>query len=326
MSASRRHRKRLPAKALSRRNINIDLLSGKLCGEAEETTDHLFAAYQLAIYIWSHIEIWCKLPQIFAFSFRHLDIPNSLATTKQKELILLVIQTTFGAFGKAIIGVPGSGSDIMFWIDSWLGAEPFYVRFPALFAIERSKSCTAADRVKIVRESMVLEFQWSSYGLSFEEESELIVLSNLIGSIKLDQGIDSWRWNIGNEGGFSVQTIKRALLKVNDQVSINSFFWNNWLPKKLNFMALSAHLDWLPTMVALTSRRMVVNSCWCVICNEQLETAEHLFVTYRMAQYIWEKISEWCRLKHLIIFSLNGMLANWEVVPRSGRRWFTRCL
>ncbi|KAD7479543.1 hypothetical protein E3N88_02679 [Mikania micrantha] len=68
--------------ALSRRNINIGPRSCIFCGVTEETTGHLFTACQLVTYIWSHIETWCKLPPIFAFSSRDLmDLPNSLTVT-----------------------------------------------------------------------------------------------------------------------------------------------------------------------------------------------------------------------------------------------------
>ncbi|KAL8215675.1 hypothetical protein R6Q57_022512 [Mikania cordata] len=50
-----------------------------------------------------HIESWCKLPPIFAFSFRDLlELPKSVARGKHsKELILSIIQTTVWCIWKA---------------------------------------------------------------------------------------------------------------------------------------------------------------------------------------------------------------------------------
>ncbi|KAL8234561.1 hypothetical protein R6Q59_020661 [Mikania micrantha] len=56
------------------------------------------------------------------------------------------------------------------------------------------------------------------------------------------------------------------------------------------------------------------------IKSKLFETVEHLFVTCRMAQYIWEKISEWCRLEPLIIFSLND-LADVSKLGSGSKKW-----
>ncbi|KAD7117615.1 hypothetical protein E3N88_04883 [Mikania micrantha] len=41
---------------------------------------------------------------------------------------------------------------------------------------------------------------------------------------------------------------------------------------------------------------MHLESCWCVLCGELNESAEHLFLSCRVAQLIWEEISKWCRI------------------------------
>ncbi|KAD4983144.1 hypothetical protein E3N88_19815 [Mikania micrantha] len=95
---------RLPTMtALRSRNVNLGSTTCKLCGDADETTDHIFIACHLAIYIWGRIESWCNLPTIFAFSFRDLmELPRSMARRKQsKELILSVMQTSVWCIWKA---------------------------------------------------------------------------------------------------------------------------------------------------------------------------------------------------------------------------------
>ncbi|KAD2394189.1 hypothetical protein E3N88_41166 [Mikania micrantha] len=96
---------KIPTRSVLRiKNINIGSLTCKLCDKAEETIDHLFTACQMSTYyLWSKIESWCKLPPLFAFSFRDLMVfHNSLVATKlRKELVLSVLQMTVWCIWKA---------------------------------------------------------------------------------------------------------------------------------------------------------------------------------------------------------------------------------
>ncbi|KAD7478755.1 hypothetical protein E3N88_01891 [Mikania micrantha] len=101
---------------------------------------------------------------------------------------------------KAIIGVPGRGTDILFWFDNWVGEEPLRNRFPELFLIEMSKGCSIFDRVQVNNGLISLKFQWSSDALTVLEQQQVVMLSNLIEPMQFSFGKDKWRWNIGNDG------------------------------------------------------------------------------------------------------------------------------
>ncbi|KAD3067773.1 hypothetical protein E3N88_35653 [Mikania micrantha] len=141
----------------------------------------------------------------------------------------------------------------MFWCDLWLGTEPFCVCFPALFSIETRKGCVIADRVKMHGDSIVLDFQWSSFGFILVEENELDELSNLIKTCKFNNGMDRWCWNMEKDGVFSVQSIKGALLR-------------------------------------------------------------------RLAQLVWEKVSIWCKLQPMIVFSLHD-LVDLSNLGQGSKKW-----
>ena len=69
---------RIPtASALRHRNIPIADVSCVLCGSADESVDHLFTGCIIATRLWHHISSWCKVQNIFAFSFKDLlDVHN----------------------------------------------------------------------------------------------------------------------------------------------------------------------------------------------------------------------------------------------------------
>ena len=63
--------------AIRNRNIPVQDVSCVLCGESEETVEHLFTGCIFASRIWVLISSWCKIQGFFAFSFSDLlDIHN----------------------------------------------------------------------------------------------------------------------------------------------------------------------------------------------------------------------------------------------------------
>lgn len=59
---------KLPTKiALKRRSIDVGDSSCSFCGEAEESSSHIFTGCQLASEVWQAISVWCKIPPLFAF-------------------------------------------------------------------------------------------------------------------------------------------------------------------------------------------------------------------------------------------------------------------
>ncbi|KAD4179777.1 hypothetical protein E3N88_28368 [Mikania micrantha] len=170
------------------------------------------------------------------------------------------------------------------------------------------------QRISLNDNNYTLHFEWSSMTLSELELQQVNTLSNLIKESQISRGQDSWRWNLGSGIGFTVSCIKDALLSNNHPISngVQSYFWNNWIPKKVNFLAWRAELDKLPTMDVLKRRRLQLDSCWCVFCKEYEESAEHIFLSCWVAQKIWENITKWCRLRFGFFFSIQDL-----VDPRS---------
>ncbi|XP_022003941.1 uncharacterized protein LOC110901418 [Helianthus annuus] len=78
---------RLPTKlALRRRSINVEDMGCSLCGEGVETVDHLFTACSVSCGVWSVVSNWCKVPQIFAFTFNDLlELRSNISGTIAKK-------------------------------------------------------------------------------------------------------------------------------------------------------------------------------------------------------------------------------------------------
>ncbi|KAJ0586264.1 putative reverse transcriptase zinc-binding domain-containing protein [Helianthus annuus] len=69
----RAEKKRIPTiDALRQRNVPVEDGSCKLCGDIEETVDHLLNSCQFAAQVWQGVSTWCRIPPIFAFEVRDL--------------------------------------------------------------------------------------------------------------------------------------------------------------------------------------------------------------------------------------------------------------
>ncbi|XP_022024131.1 uncharacterized protein LOC110924432 [Helianthus annuus] len=187
-------------------------------------------------------------------------------------------------------GVPGSENNISFWKERWLFEDPLCDKFPALFQLERHKNAAVKDRLGVDSESLELNFMWSGQPSTSTEISELHELSEAL--TNYDCGLD---------------------LEL-------AFEWNNWSPKKVNFLIWRLVQDKLPTYTALARRNVVVQDTRCKMCGDEVETAIHLFASCSVAEQIWEFVSRWCRIHHVFALELKD-LASIHKRNRGSQRW-----
>ncbi|KAJ0837228.1 putative reverse transcriptase zinc-binding domain-containing protein [Helianthus annuus] len=75
--------------ALKKRNIGTDNLSCCLCGEEDETVDHLFTTCCFASMVWSFVCSWSKSQNFILFSFKDLlEAHNHVGLIDQKKEVL----------------------------------------------------------------------------------------------------------------------------------------------------------------------------------------------------------------------------------------------
>ncbi|KAM0060426.1 putative reverse transcriptase zinc-binding domain-containing protein [Helianthus debilis subsp. tardiflorus] len=74
---------------LRRRNVDIPSDLCPLCGDYEETVDHLFTACTVALRVWSVFSDWCNIPPFFFFEFK--DILESHKLIKRGKMAEKII-------------------------------------------------------------------------------------------------------------------------------------------------------------------------------------------------------------------------------------------
>ncbi|XP_076891407.1 uncharacterized protein LOC143571311 [Bidens hawaiensis] len=81
--------------ALTKRNVNLESIWCPVCGDAEETAEHLLGSCRFAQALWNGIANWCKVPVIYAFSTRDvLELYKYCHFSKQKAKIFQAVCLT----------------------------------------------------------------------------------------------------------------------------------------------------------------------------------------------------------------------------------------
>ncbi|XP_058780438.1 uncharacterized protein LOC131654047 [Vicia villosa] len=103
--------------------------------------------------------------------------------------------------------------------------------------------------------------------------------------------------NMVNAGRFKMTTMYAAITKGDDRVRWRHLFRNNEArPKALHTTWMTCHGN-LPTKERL-KRFHIINEDICIICNLEIEIAEHLFFNCRIASDIWKGVLQWMDVIH----------------------------
>ena len=117
---------------------------------------------------------------------------------------LMATKKHFFRFGSFVIK---DGSEIRFWEDKWLGNTTLREQYPALYSIV----CHKSDTIFMVMET-------SPPNVTFRRDligPRLAAWNALIGRlamVQLSQGNDEFRWNLQENGKFSIDSMYRALV------------------------------------------------------------------------------------------------------------------
>ncbi|XP_076940283.1 uncharacterized protein LOC143609414 [Bidens hawaiensis] len=126
--------------------------------------------------------------------------------------------------------------------------------------------------------------------------------------VVLGDGMDRLVWDFDDNEGFSVRSLIRGLddLKPHDENYVME--WNNWVPKKVGIHAWRVEMGRIPVLLELLKRGIAVTTAVCPICEEELESTEHLVISCQFTQTLWSVISSWGKVSSIFAFSVKDLL------------------
>jgi hypothetical protein len=175
------------------------------------------------------------------------------------------------------------GSEIQFWEDKWLGNASLREQYPALYAIVRHKSDTLAHVLGSNPPNVT--FRRTLFGpRQVSWDALLLRLAN----IQLTTGKDIFRWNLHENGKFSVASLYNTLILSVSPVYDNKKIWKMKIPLKNKKFA------WYLRRGVILTKDNLIKRNWhgsktCVFCLQD-ETIKHLFFHCNFARSIWSVI------------------------------------
>jgi hypothetical protein len=122
---------------------------------------------------------------------------------------------------------------------------------------------------------------------------QFVKLWGLIENIQLRDGVeDDIVWRLKANGEYSSKSAYEIQFIGAIASNMNKLVWKAWAPPKVKFFAWLLLQNRIWTADRLQARGWQ-NCDRCTLCNQTLETAEHLFINCRYTARIWDTIKDW---------------------------------
>ncbi|GKC68988.1 RNA-directed DNA polymerase, eukaryota [Tanacetum coccineum] len=163
-----------------------------------------------------------------------------------------------------------------------------------LYALESSKDVTVSS--KIGDTSLVRSFRRIPRGGI--EQNQFDSLVELVRSVTIVPSADRWNWNLESTGIFSVASARRRI----DEICLPNIGeetrWVKCVPIKINVLAWKIKTDALPTRFNISRRGIDIQDMSCPICDNAIESTDHLFFRCGLVRDIANKVLSWWNLDH----------------------------
>ncbi|XP_071698924.1 uncharacterized protein [Rutidosis leptorrhynchoides] len=203
----------------------------------------------------------------------------------------------------------GNGASTAFWDDKWCDSEPLRVKYPRLYRLESRKDATVDCRFSKKDGVTIFNWAWSSLP-KWRAESELANLEVQLKSFSFSgDSVDTWRWKYSANNSFSVSSLVNLLAELETAHLSNPIPTqvNKLIPQKIGIFIWRAKQNRLPVRSELDIRGIDLHSTRCPVCDDSIETLEHLLLHCKFAKDIWNRILHWWKVDDLKITNLTDL-------------------
>ncbi|GKA66100.1 RNA-directed DNA polymerase, eukaryota, reverse transcriptase zinc-binding domain protein [Tanacetum coccineum] len=213
---------------------------------------------------------------------------ESKATRRELTEVLSVLRTK-PQRAELLSQIIYNGAPIRFWDDVWCGNTPLKTSFPRVHMLDTDKGCFVVNRISNPDWTSLLR-RSPRGGI---EANQFSSLQNLIKDVKLSDHRDTWTWIPDIAKGFSVASVRQLIDSCLSVGNPQATRWIQAIPIKVNVFLWRLFLNKLPSRVNLDKKGIDLDSLLCPVCNEDVETVNHLFFSCDMAKDLWSLLARW---------------------------------
>ncbi|XP_071713253.1 uncharacterized protein [Rutidosis leptorrhynchoides] len=195
---------------------------------------------------------------------------------------------------------PGDGSATDFWSENWLGGGDLRSRYSRLFHLDQNKEAKVADRVSWHEGGCNFNWQWNRelIGRNRDMLEEMILqireyFSNNNSNATGTSG--GCFWLLAANGRFTTKKMNAIILEkvLAHEKSQPESLKNSLVPKKVEVFIWRARRKRLPSLLELDRRGVDLHSVRCPMCDDDVETIDHVLIFCKIAYDVWTRIYKW---------------------------------
>ncbi|XP_071688855.1 uncharacterized protein [Rutidosis leptorrhynchoides] len=238
------------------------------------------------------------------------------------------------AFKTSFVRNIGNGDNTSFWNDLWIGNNCLSSLFPRLFRLDARTNVTVKNvvavpginaAVPVINDAVIdhtaptIQVQAADSEPSSAQTAaaHLIAATGFFTAVQEPVAAEGpspedvqrvaadrsycWAWNRPPTGNHSEETI-----------------WNSLVPKKIELFAWRAFQKRIPVRMELDKRGIDLHSVRCPLCDDDLETVDHVLIFCKHAQEVWNRVFNWWKRGNFTLYSLREILRGhidiWQAV------------
>ena len=109
--------------------------------------------------------------------------------------------------------------------------------------------------------------------------------------------------------------MRSFISSMSQSVSSSVTHWNKVMPLKININTWRVFNGKMATHANLDRRGVDLDSVRCPICDDAIETEEHLFVDCRIARHTWINVLKWWRIPNTTFHCLQDVFQLADHLP-----------
>ena len=200
-----------------------------------------------------------------------------------------------GWFSKEIGWKLGCGDKVKFWEDIWTGNSSLKSLYPRLFSLSLDQGQKVEEAGVWTNSVWQWCLRWRRSIYVWESELEAEMMTHL-SSIKLSReqkDIQVWGNDVGN--GFSVNSAYDCLKKQGrgPHSEVFKYLWKAKAFPSVVTTAWRILMNSVPTRECMSRRGVVLNNALCALCQNNVESCQHLFLECKHAMSVWIMCLRW---------------------------------